>query len=159
MRWGSRALTKTAYHFSGSRPQLLLIPNLLRPLSTASTQAASTASPRAALALALGGAFLGLSGYYIGVRSNSVGVDGTTARAVGSPYPSPLPPRPPYGTTEDFSRTIEELRASFAAEAVTTARDQLEAHGFSPNAHHPGMACPSFLSRAMPALTVLRAPT
>jgi D-lactate dehydrogenase (cytochrome) len=66
---------------------------------------------------------LGL-GYYIGARSNNV-------------LQPPL--NPVYGTPEEFARAIEELRASFAAgEAVTTAPDQLAAHGFSPNSHHPG---------------------
>ncbi|KAI9452798.1 FAD-binding domain-containing protein [Lactarius psammicola] len=50
---------------------------------------------------------------------------------------SPL--KPIYGTPEDFARAIEELRASFAGEAVTTAPEQLTAHGFSPNYHHPGL--------------------
>ena len=124
MQWGSRTLTKSAYYFSGGRPRLLLVPNHLRPLSTASTQASesSTTSARAALALG-GGGFLGLGGYYVGVRSNSISVDVATATAPGSPSPSPLPPKPAYGTPEDFSRTIEKLRVSFAAEAVTTARD------------------------------------
>ena len=124
----------TYYGSSGlSKP---VCPHHLRSLSTetsgrAPTQRPAICSPRNALALALSGALLGL-GYYIGAQSNSL------SAADGSARRQPTP-KPVYGTPEDFARAIEELRASFVGEAVTTAPDQLAAHGFSPNSHHPGM--------------------
>lgn len=125
-----RVLKKPAYCLRSVRPRLIG-PNHLGPLSTPASirSSSSTASTGAALAfVALGGALLGLGGYYIGV-------DVAIARALESP-----PPRKPvYGTPEDFSRAIEELRASFARDAVTTEPDQLAAHGSSTNTHHSGM--------------------
>ena len=59
-------------------------------------------------------------------------------RAIETP-----PPKPVYGSPEDFARATEELKTLFSKDAVTTDEDQLEAHGFSPNAHHPGMPCHS----------------
>jgi hypothetical protein len=157
LSWGSgRVLKKSAHCFSGGQPRLF-VPVHLRPLSTAATQSlSSTASTRAALAFAaLGGVILGVGGYYVGKRSNNIGVNVATARALEFP----LPQKQVYGTPEDFSRAIEELRASFAEEAVTTAQDQLEAHGVSPNTHHPGMHALLFFStRAMMPTVVLRAP-
>lgn len=157
-----RALSKSALCSSGGKPQLLP-PNHLRLLNTAAgggepAQGIATPGPstRTALALVLGGTFLGLCGYYAGARPNSVNVELANARALASPSP----PRPVYGTPEDFSRAIEELRATFVAEAVATARDQLDAHGFSPNSYHPGTSSvfPYFSSRAI-IPTALRAPT
>ena len=124
----------TSYGSGGlSKP---VCPHHLRSLSAeasgrAPTQRPAICSPRNALALALGGALLGL-GYYIGAQSNNL------SAADGSARRQPTP-RPVYGTPEDFARAIEELRASFVGEAATTAPDQLAAHGFSPNSHHPGM--------------------
>ncbi|KAI0299658.1 FAD-linked oxidase-like protein [Multifurca ochricompacta] len=66
--------------------------------------------------------------------------DHTAAVSSPSRSPSKSKSKPVYGTPEEFARAIEELRTLFAEGAVTTAKDQLEAHGFSPNAHHPG--CP-----------------
>ncbi|KAH9016922.1 FAD-linked oxidase-like protein [Lactarius pseudohatsudake] len=136
-----RPLTRSTCCFSGGPPRLRA-PSYLRPLSTAasggpSAQGSAASSTRTALTLALGGAILGLGGYYVGARSNGVNLEGATSRALVSP--SPLPGEPIYGTPGDFVRAIDELRASLAGEAVTTARDQLEAHGFSPNSHHPGL--------------------
>ena len=71
----------------------------------------------------MGGVFLGV-GYAIGADFADEGQP---------------PLKPVYGTPEDFALAIEELKASFAGEAVTTAPDQLAAHGYSPNCHHPGM--------------------
>jgi hypothetical protein len=152
-----RVLKKPAYCFRSVRPRLIG-PNHLGPLSTPASirSSSSTASTGAALAsVALGGALLGLGGYYIGARSNNIGVDVAIARALESP-----PPRKPvYGTPEDFSRAIEELRASFARDAVTTEPDQLAAHGFSTNTHHSGMRALLCISkRAMRRAVVLSAP-
>jgi hypothetical protein len=69
---------------------------------------------------------MGLGGYYVGTRSNPLY---TAVSAL---------PKPVYGTSEDFARAIEELKSSFVEDAVTTAEDQLEAHGFSSNTHLPG---------------------
>ncbi|KAI0276801.1 hypothetical protein BGY98DRAFT_1090140 [Russula aff. rugulosa BPL654] len=80
------------------------------------------ASASTVFALALGGVALGLGGYYVGVR-----------RGIETPSPKPV-----YGTPEDFGHAIEELKTLFSKDTVTTDQDQLEAHGFSPNAHHPG---------------------
>ncbi|KAH9053984.1 hypothetical protein EDB83DRAFT_2316402 [Lactarius deliciosus] len=133
-----RPLTRSTCCFSGGPPRLRA-PSYLRPLSTAasgpSAQGSAASSTRTALTLALGGAFLGLGGYYVGARSNGVNME----KATSSASPSPLPGKLMFGTPEDFVRAIDELRASLAGEAVTTARDQLEAHGFSPNSHHPGL--------------------
>ncbi len=75
-------------------------------------------------ALALGGVALGLGGYFIGLRGT-----------VETP-----PSKPVYGTSEDFAHAIDELKTLFSKDTVTTDEDQLEAHGFSPNAYHPGRA-------------------
>ena len=71
---------------------------------------------------------IGLGGYYVGTRSNHH----TPVEYPGSPS------KPVYGTPEDFARAIQELKTLFSEETVTTAEDQLEAHGFSPNVYHPG---------------------
>jgi hypothetical protein len=69
---------------------------------------------------------MALGGYYIGTRSNA-------------PYTAVSAlPKPVYGTSEDFARAIEDLKISFAEDAVTIAEDQLRAHGFSLNTHLPG---------------------
>jgi D-lactate dehydrogenase (cytochrome) len=84
-------------------------------------------------ALVLGSVVLGLGGYYVGARSaNHASV--STSRAIEIPSSKPV-----YGTPEDFARAIEELKTLFSEEAVTTAEDQLEAHGFSHNSPYPGM--------------------
>lgn len=136
---GCRTPRISTFYGSGrwSRP----IPHHLRPLSTPASGGAPARGPvasstRTALALALGGAFLGL-GYYVGARSNTV---------VAGAFPSALQPplKPVYGTPEEFARAIEELKASFSEDAVTTEPDQLEAHGFSPNFHFPGTPCFAF---------------
>ncbi|KAH9979849.1 FAD-linked oxidase-like protein [Lactifluus volemus] len=68
---------------------------------------------------------MGMGGYYVGTRSNA-------------PYTAVSAlPKPVYGTSKDFARAIEELKSSFAKDAVTIAEDQLEAHGFSLNTHLP----------------------
>ncbi|KAH9172017.1 FAD-binding domain-containing protein [Lactarius sanguifluus] len=123
-----RPLTRSTCCFSGGPPRLRA-PSHLRPLSTAasggpSAQGSAACSTRTTLTLALGGAFIGLGGYYVGARSNGVNME-ATSRALRAPG--------------DFVRAIDELRASLAGEAVTTAQDQLEAHRFSPNSHHPGL--------------------
>jgi hypothetical protein len=65
---------------------------------------------------------LGLGGYYVGVR-----------HAIETPLLKPV-----YGTPKDFAHAIEELKTLFSKDTVVTDEGQLEAHGFSPNAHHPG---------------------
>ena len=60
-------------------------------------------------------------------------------RAIETP-----PPKPVYGTPEDFAHAIEELKALFSEDAVTTDEGQLEAHGFSPNTYLPGTPRHSF---------------
>ncbi|KAN0118676.1 FAD-linked oxidase-like protein [Russula decolorans] len=99
-------------------------PNYLRQLHTATGRNTGNASSSNAFALALGSVVLGLGGYYVGVR-----------RAIETP-----PPKPVYGTPEDFAHAIEELKTLFSKDTVTTDEDQLEAHGFSPDSYHPG--CP-----------------
>ena len=48
--------------------------------------------------------------------------------------------RSQYGSNADFDRAIEELRAAFASDedAVSTAPEDLQDHGFSVNDYHPG---------------------
>ncbi|KAH9978352.1 FAD-linked oxidase-like protein [Russula compacta] len=101
-------------------------PHYLRPLATTTGGGVANAASSNVLALALGGVLLGLGGYYVGARSD------TTIKSA--------PSKPVYGTPDDFARAIEELKASFSEDAVTTAEDQLNTHGFSPYAHLPG--CP-----------------
>jgi len=45
---------------------------------------------------------------------------------------------PQYGTTQDFARAIEELRATLGESKVSTDADDLHGHGFSAIDHHPG---------------------
>lgn len=72
---------------------------------------------------------MGLGGYYVGARSHTL-----------APVESPgSPSKPVYGSPEDFARAIQELKTLLSEESVTTAEDQLEAHGFSPNMHYPGV--------------------
>ncbi|KAI9443653.1 hypothetical protein H4582DRAFT_2072658 [Lactarius indigo] len=80
-------LPRRACWFSG-RPPRLRIPHHLRPLTTAISgdplaQSSVASSSRTVLALALGGAFLGLGGYYVGTRSNGVNVEGATLKSAG----------------------------------------------------------------------------
>lgn len=132
---GWRAPRISTYHACGRCP---VRPHHLRPLSTTASSggapsqgpAVSRSLTRTALGLALSGGLLGL-GYLVGARSNSVGVEA---------FPS-SPPKPVYGTPEEFARAIEELRTLFAGDAVTTAPDELTTHGFSPNSHFPGTPC------------------
>ena len=102
-------------------------PHYLRQLHTATSRNTGNASSSNVFALALGSVALGLGGYYVGVR-----------RAIET-----HPPKPVYGTPEDFARAIEELQTLFSRDTVTTDEDQLEAHGFSPNAYHAGTPCHS----------------
>jgi D-lactate dehydrogenase (cytochrome) len=102
--------------------------HIRRPHTT--TGNAGNAPSSNVFALALGGVALGLGGYYVGVR-----------RAIE--LPEPPPPKPVYGTPEDFAHAIEELKTLFSKDAVTTDEGQLEAHGFSHNAYHPGTPCHS----------------
>jgi hypothetical protein len=97
-------------------------PHYLRWLHIATGRNTGNAPSSNVFALALGGVALGLGGYYVGVR-----------RAIETP-----PPKPVHGTPEDFAHAIEELKTLFSKDAVTTDEGQLEAHGFSPNAYHPG---------------------
>jgi D-lactate dehydrogenase (cytochrome) len=85
----------------------------------------TTSSNVGALRLALGSVVLALGGYYVGAHSNHVESPGS-------------PSKPVYGSPEDFARAIQELKTLLSDETVTTAEDQLEAHGFSPNMYHPG---------------------
>jgi D-lactate dehydrogenase (cytochrome) len=99
-----------------------------RQLFTATGRNTGNASLFNVFALTVGSVALGLGGYYMGVR-----------RAIETP-----PPKPVYGTPEDFARAIEELKALFSEDAVTTDEGQLEAHGFSPNTYLPGTPRHSF---------------
>jgi D-lactate dehydrogenase (cytochrome) len=110
---------------SGMSGRKHLHPHYLRQLHTATGRNTGNVSSSNVFALALGSVALGLGGYYVGVR-----------RAIESP-----PPKPVYGTPEDFAHAIEELKPLFSKDAVTTDEDQLEAHGVSPNGYHPGTPC------------------
>jgi D-lactate dehydrogenase (cytochrome) len=111
---------------SGLSGRKYIHPHYLRQLRTA-TRNTGNASSSNVFALTLGSVVLGLGGYYVGVR-----------RANETP-----PPKPVYGTPEDFAHAIEELKTLFSKDMVTTDEDQLETHGFSPNAYHPGTPCHS----------------
>lgn len=122
--------------YYGSAGRLRPVPSHhLRLISSSASggglkQRPAICSPRNSFALALGGALLGL-GYYLGARSNDFS-------AADTPSGRQPPLKPVYGTPEDFARAIEELKASFVGDAVTTAPEQLVAHGFSPHSHLPG---------------------
>jgi len=125
-----RVPASTGSSISGK--QQLVRPQHLRLLGTvtgtASGGGAEGTTPSNVLALALGSVALGLGGYYVGARSNHH----TPVESPGSPT------KPVYGSPEDFARAIQELKTLFSEETVTTAEDQLEAHGFSPNMYYPG---------------------
>jgi hypothetical protein len=106
---------------SGMSGRERLYPHHQRWLHTTTGRSTGNASSSNVFALALGSVALGL-GYYVGVY-----------RAIETP-----PPKPVYGTPEDFAHAIEELKTLFSEGAVVTNDDQLEAHGFSSNAYHPG---------------------
>jgi len=112
--------------------QQLVRPQRLRLLGTGTARGggaeSTTSSNVLRVALALGSVALGLGGYYVGARSNHH----TPVESPGSPS------KPVYGSPEDFARAIQELKTLFSEETVTTAEDQLGAHGFSPNMYHPG---------------------
>jgi hypothetical protein len=107
---------------SGMSGRKRIHPHYLRHLCTVTGRNTGNASSSNVFALTLGSVALGLGGYYVGVR-----------RAIETP-----PPKSVYGTPEDFAHAIEELKALFSKDAVTTDEGQLEAHGFSPNTYHPG---------------------
>jgi hypothetical protein len=107
---------------SGMSGREQLCSHYLRQLHTATGRSTSNASSSNLFALALASAAIGLGGYYVGV-----------SRSIETP-----PPKPVYGTPEDFALAIEELKTLFSEGMVVTDEDQLEAHGFSPNAYHPG---------------------
>jgi hypothetical protein len=115
--------------FSSGRPQLRP-PHHARLLSTSTGVGAGNPARSNVFALALGCALFSLGGYYVGTRSNTP--------LAPSPTAVSAPLKPVFGTSEDFARAIEELKTLFAEDAVTTAKDQLEAHGFSLNTHLPG---------------------
>ena len=114
------------YSRSCERPQL----RLHYPRRLLSTAVVGNRPPSNVFALALGSALFGLGGYYIGTRLNTLLVPTHTTVFA--------PPKPVYGTPEDFARAIEELKTLFTEDAVTTAENQLKAHGFSSNTHLPG---------------------
>lgn len=100
-------------------------PHYLRQLHTATSRSTGNTSPSKVFALALGSAALGLGGYCVGLRRGS----------------ETLSPKYVYGTPEDFAHAIEDLKTLFSEDAVATDEDQLQAHGFSSNAYHPGAPC------------------
>ena len=112
---------------SGMSGRKHINPHYLCPFHTTSGRNTGNASSSSVFALALGSVALGLGGYYVGLR-----------RAIETP-----PPKPVYGTPQDFAHAIEELKTLFSKDTVTTDEDQLEAHGFSHNAYHPGAPCRS----------------
>lgn len=110
---------------SGMSERKHIHPRYLRQLHTATGRNTGNTSSSNVFALVLGSVALGLGGYYVGVR-----------RAI-----EPSPPKPVYGTPDDFAHAIEDLKTLFSKDMVTTDKDQLEAHGFSPNVYHPGTPC------------------
>ncbi|KAJ7486700.1 FAD-linked oxidase-like protein [Mycena latifolia] len=51
------------------------------------------------------------------------------------------PQQPQYGTTKEFSKAIEQMRAAFSARpgVVSTDPDDLKVHGLSTNSYHTGV--------------------
>jgi D-lactate dehydrogenase (cytochrome) len=131
--WRAWRLLSARASSSTSGRQQLVRPQHLRLLGTASGGSGGNVATSSVFALALGSVVLGLGGYYVGARSNHHPI----LTPVESESPG-SPSKPVYGTPEDFARAIEELKTLFSEETVTTAKDQLEAHGFSPNVYHPG---------------------
>jgi hypothetical protein len=127
-----RNLIRRAWRVPGASSYAFIKPRPhLRLLGTASGGVSGNAASTNinAFALALGSVVLGLGGYYVGTRSIR---HHPVSESSGSPS------KPIYGTQEDFARAIEELKTLFSEEIVTTAEDELKAHGFSPNTHFPG---------------------
>jgi hypothetical protein len=149
--WKFPKISESTCYSSGGQLRPVRLPvraHHLRSLSTATpgpagapsrSLVATIFSLRSALTLALGGVFLGV-GFAIG------------ADFANDEQQPPL--KPVYGTPEHFALAIGELKASFAGEAVTTAPDQLAAHGYSPNCHHPGMP-PCFCIQVFTAVVML----
>jgi|SRR5712672_4806741 len=129
-RWRARGIPISSGITKRQQPH----PHYRRLLGTAPGGGAGNATSSNAFVLALGSVVLGLGGYYLGARSNT------------TPAPNSPSSKPVYGTPDDFARAIEELKSLFSEGVVTTERDQLEAHGFSPNSHHPGTLRQSFLA-------------
>jgi D-lactate dehydrogenase (cytochrome) len=53
--------------------------------------------------------------------------------------PVPKAAEPKFGTPEDFSRAIGELKGTLGKDRVSTDPEDLFIHGFSANDYHPGM--------------------
>lgn len=132
LNWNARrAVPGTSSSPGMSGRQLLTRSRHLRLLGTAASGGGPPGNVGSSnvFALALAGVVLGLGGYYVGTRS-------ATATQASSATASPS--KPVYGTPEDFARAIGELKTLFSEDTVSTAEDQLKAHGFSPNVHLPG---------------------
>lgn len=95
--------------------------------SNATTTAASPQflSTRMIALLSAASSIGGLAGYFLADRNGS-------GKATHS--------KPQYGSPQDCSQAIEELRKTFAddADAVSTNVDDIYVHGFSANDYHPG---------------------
>ncbi|KAG8968558.1 hypothetical protein FRC03_006958 [Tulasnella sp. 419] len=60
-------------------------------------------------------------------------------QATGDATKNKTPEFGKFGTREDFSNAIHELKETLGETKVSTEQAVLDIHGFSPNAHHPGV--------------------
>lgn len=84
----------------------------------------STFSGQTIILLSAASLISGFAGYFLANRHDTEAV----------------PRKPQYGSREDCTRAVEELKKTFAddEDAVSTNADDLYSHGFSVNDHHPG---------------------
>lgn len=96
--------------------------------SNATTAGSKFLSTRTIVLLSAASSIGGLAGFFLANRTGS-------GKATLS--------KPQYGSPQDCSQAIEELRKTFAddADAVSTNVDDIYVHGFSANDYHPGKSC------------------
>jgi hypothetical protein len=114
------------------------------PGGSSSARLASTSAPAGGGAslpvLVAVGAGSVLAGYLLAPRPAPAQAQ-TVADAAHAPPPTDSVPS--FGSSDDFRKAIDELRAAFGGDgdAVTTDEDVLKSKGFSENDYHPGALC------------------
>ncbi|KAI0061432.1 FAD-binding domain-containing protein [Artomyces pyxidatus] len=103
-----------------------------RQLHVPKIRSLSTLRPRkkgpSRAAFTLASLLFGIGGFYAGLRLSQVSVHPAT------------PTKPAYGSKDDFSQAIKDLKAGFTSgDDVSTNPDDLAAHGISINTWHPGL--------------------
>ncbi|EJT98506.1 hypothetical protein DACRYDRAFT_24534 [Dacryopinax primogenitus] len=85
-------------------------------------------TPTGAWALAT---MTGVLGYWVSLQLNPPPAKAVAAGSSPASVPSA------YGTSDDLQKCLEELRAAFPSEQVSTNPNVIHEHGYSTNAHHP----------------------